>query len=71
MYRHRASPYLEHVGDLSRFVPPASIRASGGFVDEPEEIIEMLRQERGGLKEVTLLADGVRPRSVTPTSRNR
>jgi hypothetical protein len=47
------------------------IRASGGLVDEPEEIIEMLRQERGGLKEVTLLADGVRPRSVPPTSRNR
>lgn len=39
-----------------RFVTPAMIRASGGLVGEPDEIIEMLRaQERMGLKEVTLL----------------
>lgn len=38
------------------FVTPELIRASGGLVGEPDEIIEMLReQERGGLKEVTLL----------------
>jgi alkanesulfonate monooxygenase SsuD/methylene tetrahydromethanopterin reductase-like flavin-dependent oxidoreductase (luciferase family) len=38
------------------FVTPELIRASGGLVGEPDEIIAMLReQERGGLKEVTLL----------------
>jgi alkanesulfonate monooxygenase SsuD/methylene tetrahydromethanopterin reductase-like flavin-dependent oxidoreductase (luciferase family) len=39
-----------------RFVTPAMIRASGGLVGEPDEIIAMLREhERAGLKEVTLL----------------
>jgi len=39
-----------------RFVTPATIRASGGLVGEPDEIIEQLRaQEAMGLKEVTLL----------------
>jgi alkanesulfonate monooxygenase SsuD/methylene tetrahydromethanopterin reductase-like flavin-dependent oxidoreductase (luciferase family) len=39
-----------------RFVTPEMIRASGGLVGEPDEIIEMLReQERMGLAEVTLL----------------
>jgi alkanesulfonate monooxygenase SsuD/methylene tetrahydromethanopterin reductase-like flavin-dependent oxidoreductase (luciferase family) len=39
-----------------QFVTPEMIRASGGLVGEPDEIIAMLReQERGGLKEVTLL----------------
>ena len=39
-----------------RFVTPDLIRASGGLVGEPDEIIDMLReQERMGLKEVTLL----------------
>jgi alkanesulfonate monooxygenase SsuD/methylene tetrahydromethanopterin reductase-like flavin-dependent oxidoreductase (luciferase family) len=39
-----------------RFITPALIRASGGLVGEPDEIIAMLReQERAGLKEVTLL----------------
>lgn len=39
-----------------QFVTPELIRASGGLVGEPDEIIAMLRaQERGGLKEVTLL----------------
>lgn len=39
-----------------QFVTPELIRASGGLVGEPDEIIATLReQERGGLKEVTLL----------------
>lgn len=39
-----------------QFVTPELIRSSGGLVGEPDEIIAMLRaQERGGLKEVTLL----------------
>ena len=39
-----------------KFITPELIRASGGLVGEPDEIIAMLReQERGGLKEVTLL----------------
>jgi hypothetical protein len=39
-----------------RFMTPTMIRASGGLVGEPDEIIAMLRdQERAGLKEVTLL----------------
>jgi alkanesulfonate monooxygenase SsuD/methylene tetrahydromethanopterin reductase-like flavin-dependent oxidoreductase (luciferase family) len=39
-----------------RFVTPDLIRASGGLVGEPDDIIDMLReQERMGLKEVTLL----------------
>ena len=40
----------------AQFITPELIRASGGLVGEPDEIIAMLReQERGGLKEVTLL----------------
>ena len=59
-----ASRYLQiHDGHCTylvpaerRFVTPATIRASGGLVGEPDEIIEMLRaQEAMGLKEVTLL----------------
>jgi alkanesulfonate monooxygenase SsuD/methylene tetrahydromethanopterin reductase-like flavin-dependent oxidoreductase (luciferase family) len=39
-----------------RFVTPNTIRASGGLVGEPDEIIDMLRRsERAGLQEVTLL----------------
>jgi alkanesulfonate monooxygenase SsuD/methylene tetrahydromethanopterin reductase-like flavin-dependent oxidoreductase (luciferase family) len=39
-----------------KFVTPEMIRASGGLVGEPDEIIAMLRdQESAGLKEVTLL----------------
>ena len=39
-----------------QFVTPELIRAAGGLVGEPDEIIAMLReQERGGLREVTLL----------------
>ncbi len=39
-----------------RFVTPNTIRASGGLVGEPDEIIDMLRRaERAGLHEVTLL----------------
>lgn len=42
--------------DERQFVTPAMIRASGGLVGEPDEIIAMLRaQEAGGLQEVTLL----------------
>ncbi len=42
--------------DERQFVTPALIRASGGLVGEPDQIIDMLRvSERGGLKEVTLL----------------
>jgi alkanesulfonate monooxygenase SsuD/methylene tetrahydromethanopterin reductase-like flavin-dependent oxidoreductase (luciferase family) len=44
------------VPEERQFVTPELIRASGGLVGEPDEIIAMLRaQERGGLKEVTLL----------------
>ena len=39
-----------------QFVTPELIRASGGLVGEPDEIVEMLRErERAGLQEVTLL----------------
>jgi hypothetical protein len=39
-----------------RFVTPNTIRASGGLVGEPAEIIDLLRQaEAAGLREVTLL----------------
>jgi alkanesulfonate monooxygenase SsuD/methylene tetrahydromethanopterin reductase-like flavin-dependent oxidoreductase (luciferase family) len=39
-----------------QFITPELIRASGGLVGEPDEIIAMLRaQEAAGLKEVTLL----------------
>ena len=39
-----------------KFITPELIRASGGLVGEPDEIIAMLREhERAGLKEVTLL----------------
>ena len=38
------------------FVTPATIRASGGLVGEPDEIIAMLREkEAAGLKEVMIL----------------
>ncbi len=39
-----------------RFVTPNTIRASGGLVGEPAEILDSLRQaEAAGLREVTLL----------------
>jgi hypothetical protein len=39
-----------------RYITPAMIRASGGLVGEPDELIERLRgMEAAGLKEVTLL----------------
>jgi len=39
-----------------RFITPEMIKASGGLVGEPDEIIERLRKlEAGGLKEVSLL----------------
>jgi len=39
-----------------QFVTPELIRASGGLVGEPDEIVEMLRErELAGLQEVTLL----------------
>ena len=39
-----------------RFMVPELIRASGGLVGEPQQIIDALREmESGGLKEVTLL----------------
>jgi alkanesulfonate monooxygenase SsuD/methylene tetrahydromethanopterin reductase-like flavin-dependent oxidoreductase (luciferase family) len=39
-----------------KFITPEMIRASGGLVGEPDEIIAMLKdQESAGLKEVTLL----------------
>jgi len=39
-----------------RFITPSTIRAAGGLVGEPDEIIDMLRQaESAGLREVTLL----------------
>ena len=39
-----------------RFVRPNVIRAARGFVGEPDEIIEMLRErERGGLRELAIL----------------
>ncbi len=39
-----------------RFITPNTIRASGGLVGEPDEIVHMLREaERAGLREVTLL----------------
>ncbi len=44
------------VPEERRFITPAVIRASGGLVGEPDEIVETLRaQERAGLCEVTLL----------------
>lgn len=44
------------VPEERKFVTPELIRASGGLVGEPDEIIDMLRErERGGLREVTLL----------------
>lgn len=46
-----------------KFITPELIKASGGLVGTPEEIIDMLReQERGGLKEVTLLPPMARAR---------
>ena len=44
------------VEEERQFVTPEAIRASGGLVGEPDEIVEMLRErERAGLKEVFLL----------------
>lgn len=44
------------VPEERRFVTPAMIRAAGGLVGEPDEIIATLRErERAGLREVTLL----------------
>jgi alkanesulfonate monooxygenase SsuD/methylene tetrahydromethanopterin reductase-like flavin-dependent oxidoreductase (luciferase family) len=44
------------VPEERRFVTPATIRASGGLVGEPDQIVEQLRAlERAGLREVTLL----------------
>lgn len=44
------------VPEERKFVTPEAIRATGGLVGEPDEIIHMLReQEKAGLKEVTLL----------------
>lgn len=44
------------VPDERRFITPALIRASGGLVGEPDEIVAILRDhERAGLQEVTLL----------------
>jgi alkanesulfonate monooxygenase SsuD/methylene tetrahydromethanopterin reductase-like flavin-dependent oxidoreductase (luciferase family) len=44
------------VPEERRFVTPNTIRASGGLVGTPDEIIDMLRaRERAGLKEVALL----------------
>ena len=44
------------VPEERKFVTPDLIKLSGGLVGEPDEIIDTLRtQERGGLKEVTLL----------------
>ena len=42
--------------DERRFITPEVIRASGGLVGEPDEILAMLKEhERAGLREVTLL----------------
>jgi alkanesulfonate monooxygenase SsuD/methylene tetrahydromethanopterin reductase-like flavin-dependent oxidoreductase (luciferase family) len=44
------------VPEERRFVTPNTIRASGGLVGEPDEILHALREhERSGLREVTLL----------------
>lgn len=44
------------VPDERRFITPAVIRASGGLVGEPDEILAMLKEhEAAGLREVTLL----------------
>jgi alkanesulfonate monooxygenase SsuD/methylene tetrahydromethanopterin reductase-like flavin-dependent oxidoreductase (luciferase family) len=44
------------VPEERRFVTANTIRASGGLVGEPDEIIAELRElERGGLREITLL----------------
>jgi alkanesulfonate monooxygenase SsuD/methylene tetrahydromethanopterin reductase-like flavin-dependent oxidoreductase (luciferase family) len=44
------------VPEERRFITPELIRASGGLVGEPDEILAMLREhERAGLREVTLL----------------
>lgn len=40
----------------ARFVTPELIRASGGLVGEPDELVERIRElEAGGLKEIVLL----------------
>ncbi len=44
------------VPEERRFVTPNTIRAAGGLVGEPDELVARLRElERGGLREVTLL----------------
>ncbi len=48
-----------------RFVTPNTIRAAGGLVGEPDEIIDMLRRgERAGLREVTLLPPMANARKI-------
>lgn len=48
-----------------RFITPNTIRASGGLVGEPAEILHMLREaERAGLREVTLLPPMANARKV-------
>lgn len=48
-----------------RFVTPATIRASGGLVGTPDEILAMLRErEAAGLREVTLLPPRAEARKV-------
>ena len=48
-----------------RFVTPNTIRASGGLVGEPDEIIHVLREaEDAGLREVTLLPPMANARKI-------
>ena len=48
-----------------RFISPNTIRAAGGLVGEPDEIIDMLRQaEAAGLREVTLLPPMANARKI-------
>jgi alkanesulfonate monooxygenase SsuD/methylene tetrahydromethanopterin reductase-like flavin-dependent oxidoreductase (luciferase family) len=53
------------VPEERRFITPAVIRASGGLVGEPDEILDMLRsQEKAGLREVTLLPPMANARGI-------
>jgi alkanesulfonate monooxygenase SsuD/methylene tetrahydromethanopterin reductase-like flavin-dependent oxidoreductase (luciferase family) len=53
------------VPEERRFVTPATIRASGGLVGEPDQILEQVRAlERAGLREVTLLPPMAHARGV-------
>ena len=53
------------VPEERRFVTPTTIRASGGLVGEPDEIIDTLRAaEAAGLREVTLLPPMASARKV-------